>query len=542
MNKTIAFFENKGLAALKHDDIERVWYDDFLDFVQREKIFATLLTPSGYGPEGSRWDSYRINVFNEILGFYGLSYWYTWQVSILGLAPIWMSPNEKLKQRTAQLLREGGIFAFALSEKEHGADLYASEMSLTPDGQGQYLANGHKYYIGNGNQAALASTFGKMKDSDEFVFFVSESQHPNYHCLGNLINSQNYIAELELKDYPVTQDDILCRGREAWDTALNTVNVGKFNLGFAAIGLCTHAFYESINHASKRYLFDHYVTDFVHIKQLFMDAYCRLLAMKAFNLRSIDYFRSASASDRRYLLYNSLVKMKVTTEGEQVINLLWDVIAAKGFLKETFFSMAAVQIRGLPKLEGTVHVNMALIVKFMRNYFFNPQEFPPVPQRHGSENDAFLFQQGSSKGMSRFRFHDYRPVYKAWNTPNVRRFYQQIKVFKQMLMLASPSAEQIKDFDFLLIVGELFCLVVYGQLILENSLDLNEDLMEQIFDFMIRDFSKFALQLSCKKNSTRKQRFFCKRMLRKPVSNPWRYEKVWREYVYALKDQYEMNA
>jgi len=28
-----------------------------------------------------------------VLGFYGLQYWYAWQVTILGLGPIWMSDN-----------------------------------------------------------------------------------------------------------------------------------------------------------------------------------------------------------------------------------------------------------------------------------------------------------------------------------------------------------------------------------------------------------------------------------------------------------------
>jgi acyl-CoA dehydrogenase len=51
------------------------------------------------------------------------------------------------------------------------------------------------------------------------------------------------------------------------------------------------------------------------------------------------------------------------------------MIAAKA-LRKTFFEMAARDIRALPKLEGTVHVNIALIVKFMPNYFFNPAEYP----------------------------------------------------------------------------------------------------------------------------------------------------------------------
>jgi len=125
-----------------------------------------------------------------------------------------------------------------------------------------------------------------------------------------------------------------------------------------------------------------------HIRQLFTDAYARLTAMRLFSSRAADYMRSATASDRRYLLYNSLVKMKVTTQGETVINLLWDVIAAKGFEKDVYFQNAAQDIRALPKLEGTVHVNMALIVKFMANYLFNPGEFPEISRRLDPVDDT----------------------------------------------------------------------------------------------------------------------------------------------------------
>ena len=71
------------------------------------------------------------------------------------------------------------------------------------------------------------------------------------------------------------------------------------------------------------------------------DSYARLLAMKMFAARSADYFRAASADDRRFLLFNPIMKMKVTSEGERVVNLLWEVIAAKGFEKDTYFESAA---------------------------------------------------------------------------------------------------------------------------------------------------------------------------------------------------------
>jgi len=545
MLKTIDFFEDMGLAKCKADYESRRWYTEFLDFNKKERIFATLLTPKGYGsqPEAARWDTSRITDFAEILGFYGLTYWYCFQVSALGLGPIWMGSNEALKQRTAELLEDGEIFAFGLSEKEHGADIYASEMKLIPKGDGNYIARGEKYYIGNGNKAALVSTFGKVDGSDDYVFFAVDSQHDKYDCIKNVINNQDYVANYRLKDYPITEADISECGPKAWDDSLNTINVMKFNLGYASIGICTHAYYEAIDHAANRHLFGHTVTDFVHIKQLFVDAYARLNAMRLFARRARDYMRSASENDRRYLLFNPMVKMKVTTQGEEVINLLWDVIAAKGFEKDLYFENAAIDIRALPKLEGTVHVNMALVVKFMANYFFKPAKFDDVPVRVDGINDDFLFSQGPTKGLGKTRFHDYRKAYDACDLANVKIFKKQIARFKQMLMVARPNKTQIKDIDFLLIVGELFTLVAYGQLILE-SWKLNEvddDLVDQIFDFMVRDFSKFALQLYSKTSSTKIQQLACLRMIEKPQQDDRRYERVLNEFAYAMAGTYVMN-
>jgi len=543
MLKTIEFFESRGKQRLKEDDHAVVWYADFLDFVREERIFATMCTPAGYGAEDARWDTWRICEFAEILAFYGLQYWYTWQVTVLGLGPIWMSENEAIKRKTGALVEDGAIFAFGLSEKTHGADLYSTEMSLEPRGDGGYRANGRKYYIGNGNLAALVSTFGKITDSGDYCFFAVDSQHGGYECVRNVCHSQNFVSEYALHDYPIEESDILVRGQEAWNAALNTVNIGKFNLGWASIGICTHAFYEAIHHAAHRELYGIHVTDFPHAKQLFTDAFARLVAMKLVALRAADYMRSASAEDRRYLLYNPVVKMKVTTQGEDVINHLWDVIAARGFEKDTYFEMAARDIRALPKLEGTVHVNIALIVKFMANYFFKPAECPDIPRRNDPRNDDFLFDQGPTRGLGKIRFHDYGPIFDRFDLANVRLFREQIEVLKEMLAKAPPDEAQLRDTDFLLAVGEIFTLVVYAQLALENAeiYEIEPTLVDQIFDVLVRDFSRFAVQLFGKPSTTPAQVESCLAMIRKPAVNEARYDRVWQEQVYALRDAYEMN-
>lgn len=545
MLKTIEFFEKKGKHKVLEDDHNKVWYGDFLEFVKKEKAFSILMTPQGYGEKDSRWDSNRIMAFNEILGFYGLCYWYTWQVSMLGLGPIWLSKNEELKHKTVKLLEGGEIFAFGLSEKEHGADLIGSEVSLTPNGDGTYKANGSKFYIGNGNKAAIVSTFGKVKDTGEFVFFAVNSQHPNYKLIQNIVTSQNYVAEFELKDYPISQSDIMTIGREAWDASLATIAFCKFNLGWGSVGICTHAFYEAINHASKRRLFNQYVTDFAHIKQLFMESFTRILAMRMFSFRATDYMRTASSKDRRYLLFNPMEKMKVTMQGEEVITNLWNIIAAKGVNKDTYFEMAIRDIQMLPRLEGTVHVNMILIMRFMQNYFFKPDPtLPVIPQVHTLTDDTFLFNQGATtKGFEKIQFHDYNIAYNMYDTPNLAIFKKQIESFKQLLEHAGPDKTQKVDIDFMLTMGEMFTLVAYGQLILEegNITGMKEDMIDQIFDFMIRDFSKYSTQLYSKPSSTKEQQEYALKILHKPVLNQERFDKIYKEEILSLADQYEMN-
>ncbi len=542
MRDTIAFFEQKGKTRLLADYYDRGWYADFVEYAGKKRLLATMCTPEGEGAPDGRWDTWRICEFAEILGFYGLQYWYVWQVSVLGLGPIWMSDNAALRKRAAEALEDGGIFAFGLSEKEHGADIYSTDMVLTRDGDG-WRANGRKYYIGNGNEAAIVSTFGRFEDGDDYVFFAADPKHESYHLVQNVVASQNYVSEFELRDYPVREEDILHRARGAWDAALNTVNIGKYNLGWASIGMCTHALYEAITHANNRVLYGNPVTDFSHVRRMFVEGTSRLVAMKLFALRAADYMRTASSDDRRYLLYNPMVKMKVTTQGEEVIDLLWDAIAAKGFEKSTYFGQAAIDIRALPKLEGTVHVNIALIVKFMPNYFFNPQEYPEVDTQDEPRNDDFLFDQGGTKGLGQTRFHDYEPVFERFANPNVVVFAEQTKAFKALLAGAPPGPDQMKDVDFLLAAGEIFALVVYAQLILENAprYEIDDDQLDQIFDFMVRDMSKHAFALSMQASASEKQVELCQPILRKPVEDPERYQRVWENHVRPLDGAYAMN-
>ena len=545
MLKTIDFFENKGLEEIKEDDKNYEWYQDWVDFIAKEQIFADLLTPAGYGDENSRWDLWRVGEFNEVSGFYALHYQYMYQVTILGLGPIFLGRNEEVKHKAAQLLKEGGIFGFGLSEREHGNDIYSDEMTLYPNGDGTWRAKGSKYYIGNGNKAALLSVFGKFADTGDYVFFVVDTQHPNYELVKKINTSGAhcaYVAEFNLNDYPITEADILSTGQHAWDSALNTVNIGKCMVGWASIGEATHALYECVNHTCNRTLYGEPVYAFPHVRRLFTESYLRLVAMKLYALRAMDYFRSASDEDRRYLMFNAILKMKVCGQGEKISQMLLDIVAAKGMEQDTFMEMFIRDAGMMPRLEGTTHVNMALVNKFFKAYFFDTVDFPPVPKRNDIADDDYLFKQKAGK-LKTVKFGDYSRCYEGMNQANVLRFREQVELLKTFLAEATPSAEQGKNVDYMIALGELLTMCAYGQLILENAkiYEIEDDIIEEIFAVLIRDYANYALMFRSTFEQRPEQIEIINKMIMDPIIDAERFEKIWENHVLSLKDQYVMN-
>jgi len=538
LRATIDWFEAKGTAQIAEEVRSDEWYGDFIEFLARERAFAILLTPErdGGGDEDKRWDTARNAAFNEILGFYGLPYWYAWQVTILGLGPIWQSDNDVARRRAAELLEDGAIFAFGLSERDHGADIYSTDMVLQPDGEEGFRASGGKYYIGNGNLAGMVSVFGRRADvegPDGYVFFVADSQHDAYLLRKNVVYGQMYVSAFDLKDYPVRPEDVLHTGPAAFEAALNTINVGKFNLGFCAIGMAEHCFYETITQAEDRVLFGKRVTEFGQVRRILSEAYARLLAAKLYGARAVDYVRTASLEDRRYLLFIPINKMRVTMEGERIVSLLGEVISARGFERDSYFESAKNIIGGLPKLEGTVHVNLALALKFLPNYLFGAADFEPVPRRRDAGNDAFLFGQGPTRGLGRIAFGDWRPAFDAFNrVPNVGLFREQAERLVAMVSEAPLTPEQMSDdLDFQQSLAQIFTLVPYAQLILEEagSQETPDDVVDLVFEWLVRDFSRLALDLHGKASSTPEQQQWVLDSIRKPVIDPEREDRIYAE-------------
>lgn len=528
------FFRDKGLAELKREDREEIFYDDWLAYQAKHGIYASLLSTEKYSKRGYSFNLERICRFMEKFAYYSASHAYSFQVSFLGIFPLLQSKDLEMRALAVRTLEEGGVFALGLSEKEHGSDLYSGSFRLRKAPSGDYLANGKKYYIGNANVATIISVLALKDDSkskDSFVFFALEPKgakgFKDVKKIGTLGVRSAFVGEFAVEDQPIARDRVLSEGAAAWDAVFGTVNLGKFFLGFGSIGMCEHAMREALSHVRSRVLFGKPVSDFPHIRTLMCQAYARLMGMRLYAYRALDYQIHATAEDRRYLLYNSVQKARVSTNGVEVMRLMAECVGAKGFESDTYFELALRDISLIPNLEGSTHINYGLVARLLRSYLFASgtglAPAPSLKEKPGFENPA-LFETKSGD-FSSVRFHS-RKALKS-------RFEKQLLYFRAFVLSLKLTPSLERDPVFGLALGKALSVIAYAELILENSVYYPEDatpaLLDCLFSLLIQDFNQQCSEIALCSELSLVQRTLLNQCVILPHASASTTEQLWAE-------------
>ena len=151
LRATIDWFEQRGKVALLEDHHGDVFYADFLEFPPRSECSrrcsprppTPAATPTSAGTPPQR----RLQRDHRLLRIRLLVRVASHDPRARPDLAVREPAHARPRRRPARRRR---TVAFGLSEQDHGADIYNTDMILTPDGDGGCRANGGKYYIGNG--------------------------------------------------------------------------------------------------------------------------------------------------------------------------------------------------------------------------------------------------------------------------------------------------------------------------------------------------------------------------------------------------------
>jgi len=71
--------------------------------------------------------------------------------------------------------------------------------------------------------------------------------------------------------------------------------------------------------------------------------------------------------------------------------------------------------------------------------------------------------------------------------------------------------------------------------------EVDDFLTDQIFDFMVGDFSRYALELHSTSSTTPEQAEHCLKMIQRPNQDSERFDSVWKNHVMTKVDAYSMT-
>jgi acyl-CoA dehydrogenase len=511
------FFQSKGLTTLKREDREENWYPDWIDYQAKHGLYAGVLSPKAYSTRGHQLDLLRLTRFVEAFAYFSPAHGYSFQVSFLGLFPILMGANEVLKKEAVAKLEAGGLFAFGVSERTHGSDLLANEFVLRPGNPDGWVADGAKCYIGNANAACIISVMAREcgpgeaapgKRSPLVFFALRPGESPGFQNLRKVrtlgIRSA-FVGEFKVCGHPVSEGDIISRHREAWAALFGTVDFGKFFLGFGAVGICEHAFAEAEAHMRRRVLYGKPATAMPHLRDAMAVAFARLVAMKLYAYRALDYLQAAGPDDRRYLFFNAVQKARVGTEGVKVVGLLSEVVGARGFESETYIESALREAPMIPALEGSTHINFGLAAQFLGPYFAAPTgwESPPFPESvalgRASSDENPYWTAARDRNPKTVRFGPFLAAYGPLRAvPNVELFAQQVEAFGRFAAGGISAPDVAGDPGRQIAIGRCLSVVAYGQLVAENcaAAGVAPATVSVVFHALVTDLTAESLALA----------------------------------------------
>lgn len=503
------FFQAKGLAAIKEEDRREQWYADWVAYQAEHQLYARLLCPKELSTCCGEFDVLRYARFLELFAYFSPAHGYSLQVTFLGFFAILTGTNAALKREAAAALQAGGLLALGVSEQAHGSDLLANEFAVTATGPNQLRADGRKYYIGNSNLASMISVLARKAEPGRaansrrapfLLFALRPDQSPgfrNVRKIPTLGVRAAYVGEFEVRGHEFPVGDVIAQGRDAWDAVFGTVTLGKFFLGFGAVGVCLHAFEEAMGHLRNRMLYGSPAIEMPHIRAAMTEAYARLTAMRLYAYRALDYVRTATAADRRYLLFCAVQKARVSTQGVTVMSLISECVGAKGFEADTYIEMALRDVQLFPGLEGNAHINLAMTARFIDRYFSRPDGGLIVPPLGAAGENPYLMEAraGGADAVAFPTFLDaYRPLRAI---PNVRRFVRQVKVMRLLFRGGRGKRLIAAGADGAIAAGKCLATIAYAQLVAEGlGAASTPSLASVIFGTLVADLSNSAFELA----------------------------------------------
>lgn len=265
----------------------------------------------------------------------------------LGAVCVWVGGGAEQASRLGARVNAGAVVSLALTEREHGSDVLAGELSATrlPDRSG-YRLTGEKWLINNASRADLVCVLARTDPAGGprgfSLLLVDKSVLPagSHRPLPKVRTHGVRGADIsgiafDNPDVPadIPADALVGAEGAGLEIVLKGFQITRTLCSAMSLGMADHALRIATEFAAGHRMYQRSLIDLPHARRTLAEAYADVLTAEAVSLVAT---RSIHALPSELSVVSAVVKYLVPTTIERTIADLGQVLGARSLLTESY--------------------------------------------------------------------------------------------------------------------------------------------------------------------------------------------------------------
>ena len=320
------FVEKEIIPYAAEMDAENHMRDGLIDKANEMGLLNVIVPEELDGPG---LDSISVATIYEELGKGCAGVATSLAANSLATVPVLLAGTDEQKKMYCDILNNGGLAAFALTEPGAGSDAGGvSTRAVHNKEEGTYTLNGTKMFITNGGLAEIFLVFANTRKTGGIrglTAFIVPKDTPGF-SVGKKENKMGIrpsnTTELVLQDVVIPESYRVGREGEGFRIAMNTLDSARPFVGAVSVGIAQAALDYAVKYAKERRQFGQPIASFQMVQGMLADMAmkvetARLMVQKACWMRDQGMEFSKEAAMAK--CYAADTAMQVTTDTVQVM-------------------------------------------------------------------------------------------------------------------------------------------------------------------------------------------------------------------------------